>query len=497
MLYPEKLVKVANWRMDISLFLKECFPNHYSKPFAPYHIEIFNILKKYTRVAIAAPRKHGKTESVTFGWVIWNLFCNPDNHFTIIISNNYNNVLKCLAAVKDELENNALLKEVFGDQKSDKWAENEIELVCKKKIVVGGNDFKVRGQKYLQYRPDLIVIDDPEDDEMVRSKERRDNFEHYILYALEPAMCMGRNQIIYIDTIKHRDSQLSKFLLREGKYLDWDSFKYQAWIKENEIPLWDELEGTKENTVLWLQREKAKDPMKFSQEYMNEPVPYEHAMFKPEYFDDYKKEDLPKDLIINITVDLACTDKTYSDFTVVMPVGIDSFGDLWILPYFKDKYTDPDKIIDQILNTYLKYAESGVSGWKFGKLGIEKTGFQRFLINNFIKARKKKGLHFSVEEIEAKGDKVSRISRLQPWFASGDIHIRPDMLDLKEELLDFPRARHDDISDALSFHLDIISRKPVTKVSEDTSWKITPERQRNRVLNRLKNEGRPLVYNKF
>ena len=134
---------------------------------------------------------------------------------------------------------------------------------------------------------------------------------------------------------------------------------------------------------------------------------------------------------------------------------------------------------------------------KFGKFGVEKVGFQRFLIKNFVKERKKRKLHFPVEEIDAKGDKVSRIARLQPWFSSGDIHIRADMLDLKEELLDFPRARHDDLADSLSFHLDILSQKPIVREAQDNEWKITPERARLKILNRRNKQNRILVYNKF
>ena len=481
---------ITNWKLDVSQFLKDLFPKHFSKPFATFHLEIFDALTKYLRVAIAAPRKFGKSQLISFGWAMYNLLLNPDNHFTIIISNNYANACKYLVPLKEELEHNVLLKTIFGSIKSDKWSENEIETTTKKKIIVGGNDFKIRGQKYLQYRPDLIIIDDAEDDEMVRSEERRGDFEHWLLYSLDPAMTNEKNQIVVIGTILHRDSQLSKLMTTEGKYKDWTSRLYTALV--NEKSTWEDAITTE-----WLLGEKSKEPYVFSQEYMNNPVPYEHAMFKQEYFKEYAKEDLPKDLIINITVDLACTDKTYSDFTVIMPVGIDVQGDLWVLPYFRDKYTDPDKIIDQILNMYSRYADSGVAGWKFGKVGIEKTGFQRFLVSNFIKERKKRGLHFAITEIEAKGDKISRIARLQPWFASGDIHTRADMLDLKEESLDFPRARKDDCSDCLSYQLDIMSQKPVIKNSEVEPWRITPERQRKRILRGREQENRLLVYNRF
>ncbi len=478
----------------IPSFLKFFFPSHFSKDFSPFHVEIFNLLKSNNRLAIAAPRRHGKSAVITFGWVMWKLLIynrfvpeNEENHFTILIGNNYNNALKFLTPIKEELEHNPRILSIFGPLKSDKWSENEIELTSKQKIVIGGNDFKIRGQKYLQYRPDLVVIDDAEDDELVRNELRRKDFEHWFLYGVEPAMSQDLSQIVMVGTIIHRDSQLSKVSDCSGKYQGWNYKKYEA-LTENGA-LWDD--GVPQK---WLEEEKSKNPHVFSQEYQNNPVPYEHAMFKPEYFDDYTKDALPRELIINITVDLACTDKTYSDFTVIMPCGVDSLGDLWVLPYERVKYADPDKILDSMFNLYLRYAESGVTGWKFGKFGIEKVGFQRFLVKNFIKERKKRKLHFAIEEIDAKGDKISRIARLQPWFAGGDIHIRADMLDLKEELLDFPRARHDDITDALAYHIDLVSQKPIVRDTPDDEGKVTPERQRNRILNRNRNNLYPKVY---
>ena len=219
----ERVVKILKWRTDIEAFLLECFPHHFSKPFAPFQHEIFSLLTKFQRIAIGAPRKHGKSSALTFGYVMWKLFCDPNSHFIILIANNYANACKFLEPIKLEIEENKLLKDVFGLQKSDKWSENEIELKCKKKVIVGGNDFKIRGQKYLQYRPDLVLADDIEDDELVRSEVRRGDLEHWLAVAVEPAMSQESSQIIFIGTVLHRDSQLSKLLTAEGRYRDWKS----------------------------------------------------------------------------------------------------------------------------------------------------------------------------------------------------------------------------------------------------------------------------------
>ena len=175
MLYEEKLAKVDNWRSDVTFFLKDCFPHIYSNDFAKYHYEIFDILKNNKKIGLAAARGHGKSRIVTFGWVMWNLLCNPKNRFTIIVSATYENACAYLKQIKDEIEHNPVIREVFGDLKSDKWSENMAEFTHRKCVMAGGREIKIRGKTYLENRPDLIVGDDIEDSEQVRSEQRRED----------------------------------------------------------------------------------------------------------------------------------------------------------------------------------------------------------------------------------------------------------------------------------------------------------------------------------
>ena len=483
------------WKRDFFTFLTDCFPHHFHKEFAYFHKEMISLIRKNPRVALGAPRGHGKSEIISFGYVIWQLLCNKHRHLTLIVSNNYNNACKYLTPIKEEIENNKMIKYVFGNLKSEKWSENEAEFISqvdpnfRKKIVVGGNEFKIRGLKFLQYRPDLVIIDDAEDDELVRSDLRRENFESWLLKSLTPAMTHSKlDKIVMVGTILHRDSQLSKLMMAEGKYREWVSKKYQA-ITEGKA-LWED-----HITLDWLENEQEKDPYKFAQEYMNNPVPFEHAMFKESYFDNYSDNDLPKSLVINITCDLACTDKSYSDYTVILPVGVDAVGDLWVLPYHRAKYEDPDKIIEAMFDMYDKYKDR--DGWTFGRFAVEKNAFQRFLIKNFNRERKKRGKRFPVVEIQAKGDKTQRIAQLQPLFSSGDIHIKSSMLDLKSELLDFPRAQHDDISDALAMQLEFHRARPAKKNVTDEKFKVTPDIQYKKMIKKFKEKVVPGVYTGF
>ena len=60
-----------------------------------------------------------------------------------------------------------------------------------------------------------------------------------------------------------------------------------------------------------------------------------------------------------------------------------------------------------------------------------------------------------------RNSKSIRLEQLQPYFAQGKFHLLKDMQALKDELLLFPRGKHDDIMDAVWTALD--GHKPSRK----------------------------------
>ena len=97
-------------------------------------------------------------------------------------------------------------------------------------------------------------------------------------------------------------------------------------------------------------------------------------------------------------------------------------------------------------------------------MGIETFAFQKTLKYDIQRKQRETGTFFSIDELgkrhSGKGEQVlskeARIRRLQPYFEQGLVEIRSDMADLRDELLAFPRGKHDDLIDALSYQLDYL-----------------------------------------
>ena len=98
-----------------------------------------------------------------------------------------------------------------------------------------GSGKKIRGRKHRNWRPDLLVLDDIENDENVRTPEQRKKLESWFLKAVSKAGD-DYTDIIYIGTLLHYDSLLAKTLNNPG----YKAIKYKAVISfSNEEDLWN------------------------------------------------------------------------------------------------------------------------------------------------------------------------------------------------------------------------------------------------------------------
>ena len=92
-------------------------------------------------------------------------------------------------------------------------------------------------------------------------------------------------------------------------------------------------------------------------------------------------------------------------------------------------------------------------------MGVETIGFQLTLKFNMQAEMRRRGKFFSIDEIGRRDQhekKESRIRQLQPLFEQGLVYLRKDMTPIMDELLSFPRGKHDDLIDALSRQLDYL-----------------------------------------
>src|SRR5574343_565743 len=252
-------------------------------------------------VAIAAPRGHAKSTTVTHAYTLAALLFR-ERDYAIVVSETVAQSVQFLGDIKKELLDNEDLRELFSVDCLIK--DTEEDLICRMKdghlfrVQAKGAEQKVRGLKWKSKRPNLIVCDDLEGDECVQNKERRDKFKRWFNGALLP--CRSSDGIVRIvGTILHLDSLLEglmpekqlggtrkKFLVRTdlSEYstikLPWKSIKFRAHTDDFSHILWPERWSKQKLTDARARYVTQGLADVYSQEYLNVPFDESNTFFR-------------------------------------------------------------------------------------------------------------------------------------------------------------------------------------------------------------------------
>ena len=185
------------------------------------------------RQACAAPRGEAKT---TFVDVFFSLWCvvTGRKRYILLVADAFEQAASFLEAIKVELESNPRLMADFPGQCGEGrvWNVGTIITASNVKIQAFGAGKRMRGLRHGPHRPDLVLLDDLENDENVRSPEQRDKLENWLMrtvLSLGPAD--DSMDVIYIGTILHYDSVLARTL----KKPQWHGRTFRAVEKMPDV----------------------------------------------------------------------------------------------------------------------------------------------------------------------------------------------------------------------------------------------------------------------
>lgn len=428
---------LTNMYEDPLLFSLTVLSAHFYKEPGQIHKEIFKqISKEYKFQTIVAPRGIAKSTCISLSYVLHQV-CFQRVKFVIILSDTYTQAKEFLDAIKKEIETNEILKSLFGQLVGDTWKEGEIVTSTGIKIVAKGSEMKIRGLKFGKHRPDLIIIDDLENDELVESKDRREKLEKWYFGSVIPALSEN-GRILIIGTILHYDSLLNKL----SKSEEYHPLFYSIIMNGKSVwPARYSIESINDLKESYTKRGLLDV---FQCEYMNQPITNENAIFKQEYFRYFELNDyeLIKTLNKFIIVDPAISKKETADDTVILVAGISSKNAFYILEYINGKM-DPGETINNIFQLADK--------WHPAKIGIESVAYQKSLVWFLSEEMKRRNKFYIIEELKADADKERRIRGLQPRYKAGMIYHTNLNTALEEQLLLFPKSPHDDITDAVAY----------------------------------------------
>ena len=345
-----------------------------------------------------------------------------------------------IANLIHELESNKELIEDFGPFKGgDEWTKTSIVLAKGTKILSRSRGQKVRGLRHLQYRPDLIIGDDVENTESVRTKEQRDKTSEWWLSDVWPALDKKRGKLILLGNLLHLDSLIArqkKLILKEGLGI----VKEYKILDKNGNSVWPERFSAKDIKQL-----KARDNRFFLREYMLKVIPDEGQVIKKVHY----YTELPKLVAIAIGVDPAISKKATADYTAINTMGQGEDGNFYNLDNVAGRW-DMNEVLPIINEIYTRYNNAYPEVPIF--LGLEDVAYQRALIEEYTRR-----YLIAPEPIKATKDKRARLATHEPYFTSGGIKFREQGdEDVVIEPLGFGIEQHDDRIDSLLMSFDLL-----------------------------------------
>ena len=318
-----------------------------------------------------------------------------------------------------------------------------------------GKGSSIRGLLWGDKRPDIIIIDDPQDVEDSLSDTIQTNDYDWFL---SDAYFLGKRTRIFMIGNNLGEKCLIEQVINNKDLLKFNALRIPV-MNENGESNWAErfpVEEILEEKEAW--RALGKLDI-WEREKMCIAISPERQTFKKEYFMYYAPTELKlEDCSIYTTVDLAISQKESADYTVVCTVAVNSDNKWFILDIDFDRY-DPSQTIDAIFRAVQKYKPLYV--------GVEKVAYQASVKHYLEKEMPKRNIWFTVKDLEASSRKELRIATLQPRFKSGSVWFPMGakfLTELESELQSFPKGLHDDLVDALAY-ISQIALPPVGNFS--------------------------------
>ena len=439
---------------------KTLLPERFSAPFSDYlHDPIFELIDSDApRVAIAAPRGSGKT-SLSLAKAVQSILFRTKKFITWV-STSHDVATMQTENLKREMVTCPEIKKLFGSVKTR--GASEIDESFSKKSWVGfdhtivlprGCGQQVRGVLFGSARPDLIIVDDLEHPEEVKSDDLR--IARKTWFHADLMKCVSRFdkgwKIIYIDTLKHEDSLLQDLLDSS----DWESVRLEI-CDDNLQPTAPEIMSYEEIKAAYESHESLGMLDVFYREFRNLPVATSNASFKQSYFNYYDESELNDSSLENVViVDPAKTTNMASADSAIVGVGIDTRKNILHVRDIDAGKMHPDDLYERAIAMCIRLGAR--------VLAVEVTSLNEFITQPIKNELTRRGLLWiEFIELKARGgknaaSKEQRIRALVPYYRQGLVkHNASACKGLEAQLMAFPRARRWDIMDAFAYVIELL-----------------------------------------
>lgn len=458
-------------------FLLKKFDN--SAPIPDCHREWWKMVTSDSKfVAIGAPRGHAKSTAITFSYTLASILFHA-HKFIIILSDTEAQAILFLGDIKKELIENEELVALFGIKGLIKDSDSDFIIEFndgfQARVIAKGSNQRLRGLKWDGARPDLVIGDDLENEDIVLNADRREKFSKWFTGAVIPLLSKD-GKIRVVGTVLHMDSQLARLLpkpstkgvvvtplvIKSSPRSVWLAALYRAHPSMNDFSevLWPEHKNKQE--LLDYQAHCRSEGLMdvYSAEILNDPVDEANARFRKSDMLPMTSNDFEKHRYYYIGTDFAVTKDAHRDYTVFVIASVGDDEMLQIEHVIRERMNSHD-IIETIISLQKSYEPLFFA--------FEKGSILNSLLPGIKVRQLETNTFINYEAFASSVDKDARASTIKARVKAHRVKFNKEAdwwPAFEEELLKFPKG-HDDQVDAFAIIGNLLNKVARAETQEE------------------------------
>ena len=448
----QRLARIRHLRTDYAAFVDYYFP-HWTvnpetgkaTPCAPFHVSAANKILKDRNLKAAFQWHRGAAKSTNMD-VFVPMWLMAQEHreinVMVLVGKSEDNAKTLLGDIQAELQYNQRYIHDFGEQYNvGTWEEGEFVTRSEVAFFARGRGQSPRGLRYRSHRPDYVIIDDLDDDELVESPARVTKLFDWVRSALFGTLDGGRGRFIMVGNLIAKNSVLAK----------WCDIKSVHVTKVN---IYDNKGG-----ISWASKwtpQEVKDIENvvgyraFQKEYMNNPI-IEGAIFRNEWIRWGKRPAWSKFSEIVLYIDPSFKGSIKNDYKAAK-----LWGKAGTTLYHLRAFVRQSSVAEMVRWCYDLYEwtrEQGISVRWY----MEANFMQDTILDEFRREGELRSYQLPITgDKRKKPDKFQRVEAISPLWERGFVVYDetqkddPDMLAGIDQTLAFEKGMrgHDDAPDA-------------------------------------------------
>ncbi len=455
--------RAAAKKKDILAWGKAVMPEKFNLPFCKKMHEYFVSIRHEPFTDTEAPRDHAKTTIKCNLIPLFQALEEPKEFdYYLNVQSTEKKGLAVNVSLKLELEQNEVIREIYGDQVGDdKWTD--LLFVTRKGVAFQalGAGQSIRGTNYRNRRPNYLIVDDLYDEPDINNPDSTKAKNDWFWGTLYPAMAENRPSSVHVQgTAINREDLLVQ--LKGKKGVKYRSFKSIISDAKKKV-LWPELKSYEKRVA----QRSLMPSIIFAREYQNARTDGASAIIKSEWLTTWEydpalirfdiKHALQESLL---SIDPSIGEKNTNDPTAYVLVRIAQRDDGSLPLYYIEGAWNKLMSLQERLNLLREIVDVQAKGRELTRIKVETiAGFKDF---GTLVAQNTPVPTTMIDKVP---DKITHTQKKSHYFENRRVFLNKNIdPELKREIVyqlttNYPT--HDDLRDAILHAFD----------DESTSWK--------------------------